>query len=114
MERLGHARLMRALADARAEAIVDAVGDDRPAVIGASADYVDLVAALRPVLVGPQLTRLGVQRRALDVAVAEREFLGLPAGLADEGIVLRHAPVIVQADDGARMIVRPLRAILLA
>src|SRR5690349_17327785 len=55
-----------------------------------------------------------MQCRALHVAIAERVFFRLPARLADEGIVLGHPPVIVEADDRARMIVRPLRAVLLA
>jgi hypothetical protein len=43
--------------------------------------HVDLVAALRAVLAGPQLARHRVQRRALDVAVAQAPDLGrAPAG----------------------------------
>src|SRR4030095_9452336 len=104
VDRLLHAWLGGALADLGADAVVDAVRDDRPAVVGAGADDVHLVAALRAVLVRPEHAGLGVQRRALLVAVAEVEFLRLPGGLADERIVLRHAAVVVQADHRARVI----------
>jgi hypothetical protein len=55
-----------------------------------------------------------MQRRALHVAVAERELLGLPARAPDERIVLRHATIVVQADHRSRVVVRTLRAIALA
>src|SRR6185503_18270212 len=55
-----------------------------------------------------------MQRRTLLVAVAEVEFLGLPARFSGERIVLRHTAVVVQPDDRARMVARPLRALHLA
>src|SRR5438309_9346915 len=113
VERLRHARLVRTLADLRAAAVIDAVGDDRPAVIDAGTDHVHLVAALRPVLVRPEHSRLRMQRRALHVAVPEVEFLGLPSRLADERVVLRDAAIIVQPDHRAGMVIRALRALLL-
>jgi hypothetical protein len=114
VEGLGHARLRRALADLRADAVVHAVGDDRPAVVHASADDVQLVAALRAVLVGPQRTGARMQGRALDVAIAEREDLGPRAGALRERVVGGHAPVVVQAQDLAGVVVEALRAVLLA
>ena len=52
-----------------------------------------------------------MQRRALHVAVPEVEFLGLPSRLADEGVVLRDAAIVVQPDHRAGMVVRSLRAL---
>src|SRR5207245_5288080 len=80
-------------------------------VIDAGADDVHLVAALRPVLVRPEHSRLRMQRRALQVAVPEVEFLGLPAGLAGEGVVPGDAAIVVQPDHRAGMVIRPLRAL---
>src|SRR5205814_10069119 len=110
-ERLRHARRVRALADLRADAVIDAVGDDRPAVIDAGTDHVHLVAALWPVLVGPEQSRLRMQRRALHVAVPEVEFLRLPPRLADEGVVLRDAAIVAQPDHRASVVIRSLRAL---
>src|SRR5688572_20259426 len=55
-----------------------------------------------------------MQRGALHVAVTEGELLRLPARAADEGIVLRHAAVVVQADHRAGVVVGLLRALHLA
>src|SRR2546427_690823 len=82
-------------------------------VIDAGTDDVHLVAALRPVLVGPEHPRLRMQRRALHVAVPEVEFLGLPSRLAGEGVVLRDAAIVVQPDHRAGVVIRSLRALLL-
>src|SRR6185436_3993835 len=48
------------------------------------------------------------------VTMAEVELLGLPAGLADERVVGRHATVVMQTDHGPGVVVRPLRAIPVA
>src|SRR5262245_61657056 len=61
-------------------------------------------------LVRPEHPGLWMQRRALLIAVPEVEFLRLPGRLSDERIVLRHAAVVVQADDRAGVIVGLLRA----
>src|SRR5690606_13022892 len=92
----------QALAD-RAAAVLDAVGDDRPAVVAPGAHDVQLVAAAGAVLHGPQLARSRVQGRALDVAVAQRPDLGPRARLADEGIVRRDRAVGVDAHDLAQV-----------
>jgi hypothetical protein len=90
-----HAGFLRPLADLGADAVIRAMSDHRPAVVRACADDVHLVAALRPMLVRPQHPGLRVQRRALHVAVAERELLRLPARLARERIVVGHAAVVL-------------------
>ena len=56
---------------------------------------VELVAALRAVLDRPELA-LGVEGRALHVAVAEGEDGGLDALLADEGVVGRRRAVLAR------------------
>jgi hypothetical protein len=104
---------VRAFADLRSDAVIDAVGDDRPAVIDAGTDHVHLVAALRPVLVRPEHSRLRMDRSTLHVAVPEVEFLGLPSRLAGERVVLRDAAIVVQPDHRSGMVIRALRALLL-
>src|SRR5205807_1342602 len=54
---------------------------------------------------------LRMQRRALHVAVPEVEFLGLPSRLAGKRVVLRHAPIVVQTDHRAGVVIRALRAL---
>src|SRR6185436_3379731 len=61
-DRLLHAVLARAVVDLGA-AVIDAEADDRPAVVLALVDDVDLIAAARPVLVLPQLAAGGVAAR---------------------------------------------------
>ena len=70
VQRLLHAGLGCPFANARADPVVDPVGDHRPAVVRAGADHVHLVPALGAVLVGPQRTGRRVQRSALLIAVA--------------------------------------------
>ena len=57
----------------------------------------------------PQLAGRRVQRRRLDVAVAERPDLRPHAFLADERVVLGDRAVGVDADDLAEQAVHPLR-----
>ena len=57
-------------AHVRERAVLLAVADDGPAVVAAGARDVDLVAALRAMLADPQLAGVGMQRRALRVAMA--------------------------------------------
>ena len=100
------------LADARADAVVAAVGQQRPAVVEPGTHAIDLVAALRAMLHGPQLARGGVQRRALHVAVTQAPQLGRRTGAANEGVVGRHAAVGLDADDLAQMVGGRLRVVL--
>jgi hypothetical protein len=81
VDRLFHTRLHRAFTDFRPR-VVHAVADDGPAVVLAGLHPVQLVAATRPVLHDPQLPGLGVERGALDVAMAVRPDLGLRPGAA--------------------------------
>lgn len=85
------------------------MGRQRPAVVPAGLGYVDLVAAARAVLVGPEPAGPGIQRGALLVAVAIAPDLRPRVGTADEGIVLGNAAVRIQADDLALQLVQVLR-----
>ena len=52
----------------------------------------------------------GCSAAPLHVAIAEGELLGLPSGLAREGIVGRHATVVMQPDHRSGEVVGLLRA----
>ena len=79
-------------ADRRA-VVVAAVADLRPAEVQPRSREVQLVAALRPVLDGPERARPGMDRRALHVAMPEAPDALDGAGLADERVVGRRRPV---------------------
>src|SRR5262249_7805837 len=68
-DRLLHAFLAHALVDPGA-VVVDAIADHRPAVVPATFDHVDLVAATRPVLMLPQPSGRRIEREPLRIAVA--------------------------------------------
>src|SRR5262245_7380757 len=109
-DRLLHAALLRALVDLGA-AVVDAVADHRPAVILALLDKVDLVAAARPMLVLPQLSGDGVERKPLGISVAVAPDLWLGRRLADEGIVRRNRAIGPDANDLAEVVAKILRLV---
>src|SRR5688572_7975115 len=98
MQRMLHPGLASASADFGADAVVHTDRDHRPAVVFPCANDVDLVAALRSVLVRPQLARLGMRGGTLYVAVAVGELLGLRVLAVSEWIVFRHAAVFIESD----------------
>src|SRR5439155_22675051 len=114
-------RLLHALAPAirrrgsrptgRLAGVILAVGNDRPAVIAARLDDVDLVAAHGPVLGFPDLTRLRVDEEPDRVANPERIDLGPVPRDADERVVLRDRAIVVQAQNLSRVIRRILRIV---
>ena len=112
-DRLFHARLGTALADLAPAAVLGAVGDDGPAVVAPRLDHVELVAALRAVLVGPQFAGLRMEGEPLHVAVAEAPDLGQGSGAADEGIVGGHPPVRLDAHQLAVVVAERLRIVAL-
>src|SRR5262245_9034425 len=87
----------------------------RPTVILAALDDVDFVAAAwaveprRPVLGLELRVRSGLPGDALRVAVAVRPNLGARVRPSDEGVVLRDASVIVEAQRLAGERIQPLR-----
>src|SRR5262245_17354731 len=107
-QRLLHAVFVRALVDLGA-VVVYAVADHRPAVVQALLDQVDLVAALRAVLVLPQLAGLRMEDEALRVAVAIAPDLGLSAVAAAEWTVGRHRAVRPHPHDLADVVGEVLR-----
>ncbi len=70
---------------------------------------VDLVAAVRPLLAGPDLAGLGVHGKTELVAVAHREDLGLVARATDERIVRRHGAVVAKPQQLAAVVAGILR-----
>ena len=82
------------LADRRA--VVAAIALDRPAVVGAGAGDIDLVAALRPMLADPQLAGRGMQRSPLGIAVAIAPDARQGTG-AQGRVVGREGAVALQA-----------------
>src|SRR6185436_10245795 len=104
-----HPRPGRSHADLRAR-IVDAVRDDRPAVVLPGLRLVELVAAARPVLHRPQPT-LRVEGGRLDVAMAVRPDLGPRACAPDERIVFRNRAVRIDPHDLAERVAEVLRVL---
>src|SRR5215207_10237525 len=94
-----------------AAVVVPAPAHQRPAVVLARLGDVDLVAAHRPVLDLPEGARLRMDRRGLDVAVAVGPDLRARIAAADEGVVLRHGAVRVDAQNLAQMTGEVLRRI---
>src|SRR4029077_2656358 len=83
--------------------------DERPAVVVASHDEIDLVAALGTVLLLPQLAVSPVDGETLRIAVAIRPDFGTGAGFVDERIVGRRGAVTRNPDDLAEVVVERLR-----
>ena len=74
----------------------------RPAIIPAGFDDVDFVAAIRPVLVIPEIAGHGIERQTERVPVSHRIDLRAVTGLAGEWISRRGRAVVLQAKDLAR------------
>src|SRR3954465_6704691 len=79
--------------------VVIAPTDEWPAVVAAGLGDVDLVAPARAELAFPERAGLGVDREALDIAVAVGPDLGLGARALQEGVVERDRAVRVDADE---------------
>src|SRR5688572_959038 len=78
---------------ARPAGIVDAVSRKRPPIVAARQNEIELVAALRPVLVGPEPSGLWIEGEALRVAVPIAPDLRPRARNAAEWIVVGNRPV---------------------
>ena len=97
--------------DGRPAPVVHAVADDRPAVVQAGLYQVELVAALRSMLVGPQVAGLRVDEQPLRVPVPVAPDLGQGAVLPDERIVVRHPAVVMEAKRDPVMVRQVLRGV---
>ena len=113
MHRLGHPFLVGAFADLEAHVAL-AVSDRGPTIIDPGFDQVQFVPALGAVLDGVDPAGRGLARHALRVAVADGVELGPRVGSSDEGVVVGHASVVVEADDAARRVAQVLGAVGLA
>jgi hypothetical protein len=111
VHRRSHALHLGADADRRI-GVVDAAGDERPAVVVAADEEVDLVAALRPVVDGPQLPGGRVHVQRLDVAVAGgvEVLIGV---LVPGGVVVWRIALFGHADGAASLVLEVLRALRL-
>src|SRR5262249_29747941 len=76
-------------------AVRPAVGNHGPAIVLSGLNDVDLVAAERSILCGPQLAGLWVDDQANRVADAEGVQLWLVALSAGERVIWRRTPIVV-------------------
>ena len=104
MGRRLHFLMLRARVDPEAGSVVDAVADNGPAVVAAGLDQVELVSALRAVLVLPQVAGPRVDGHPLGVAVAVGPYLRLRALHVHERVVGGDAAVVMNPDCGSVVI----------
>ena len=81
----------------RQQGIVDAMGCQRPTVVLAALDDIDFVAATGPVFMFPDRAAPGVQGQPLRVTLPVGPDFRTHAGLTDKRVVVRHAPIRVDA-----------------
>ena len=93
--------------------VLASVGHYRPAVVGAAAQDIDLVAAARAVLMDPDGAGGGMDGQALGVAVAEGEHLGRGPGNGERGSARRRTAVRPDAQHRAGVVGRVLGAVAL-
>src|SRR5262245_1748651 len=94
-----------------------AVAHERPAVVGARLQDVDLVAAVGTVFVGPDLAGAGVDGEAELVAMSQRVDLGLCSRFPGKRIVRWNASIVADAEHLAALIsgvLREVRILLIA
>src|SRR5882672_8726616 len=102
-ERLFHARRGMLLccwtgsAAGEVAAVRPPIRNDRPSVIATRFDDVDFVAAHGAVLVFPELARLRMNDQPENIPNPQSIDLGPVVGPADERIVQRRAPVVIEA-----------------
>src|SRR5262249_38903021 len=92
-------------------AVVDAIADHRPAIVLALLDDVDLVAALRAVLLLPQFSAHRMEREALRIAMSVAPDFAARARASDERIVRRDRAVGGDAHDLAVVDAKILRRV---
>src|SRR5690606_37166876 len=91
----------------RPAAVVDAFRHDRPTVIRAALDVIELVPALRGHLDVPEVTRR-IEREPKRIAMSERPDLRRDAALIGARVVVRHGAGPAGPEDPAP---RPLQAL---
>src|SRR5204862_4417616 len=88
-----------------------AIADERPAIVATSTDDVDFVAAIRAILVLPDVAGARLNGETERVPVAEGIHFRFAAGASNERVVARHGAVVAQPQHFARVAVRILCAI---
>ena len=91
-----HPVLVGPVVDGEARAVVDAIADHGPTVVGPAAEEVYLVATLWSVFVRPHVAGLGVHGEALRVPVTPCPDLGQRVDAVDQRIVVGDTPVVVK------------------
>src|SRR5713101_6207402 len=86
-------------------------GYERPAIVTTRTDDVDFVAAIRAILVLPDVAGARLNGETQRVPVAEGIHFRFVAGASDERVVARHCAVVAQPQHFARVAVRILCAI---
>ena len=90
--------------------IIHSVGDDRPAVILATLESVNLVTAARAMLGLPKGTRCWVSNQPLRVAIAVGPDRRIRVRLAGKGVILGDSSVIM---DAVNFTIRPAQVLSL-
>src|SRR6266581_1179273 len=98
----------RILGNARPR-IIAPKAHQRPTVVAPRLDHVDLVSAIRPIFVIPQLARFGMNDQTQRIPMTQCVNLRPVAGAAYERIVGRHRAIIAQAQNFSAQAVRILR-----
>ena len=81
--------------------VVDAVGDDRPAIVAADTDGIQLIAAFWSVFGLPDRAADGMHNQALLVAMAVGEDAWQRTSRLEKGIIIWYGAIIIDAMDFA-------------
>src|SRR5207302_1575970 len=84
---------------------------DRPAVVFAGPDDVDLIAAVGTVFVLPYFAGSGMNRETEGRAMPERIDFGFVSGAADKWVVVGNTAVVAKAQHFAAVALRVLRIV---
>src|SRR5262245_57347618 len=91
--------------------VVTAVGDERPAVVPAGVEDVELVTAARPLLTFPDVAGFWIHRQTMTISVTDGENRRLESGTIHKRIVIGHAAIVAQTHDLSRVVTRILRSL---
>ena len=104
VDRLLHALAVRTRVNGQTGSVVDAKPDDRPPIVAARLQPIQLIASLRAVLVRPYLAGLRMNGEALYVPMAVAPDLRSSIGAVDERVVCRHAAIVMQPNHLAMVV----------
>src|SRR5262249_5360301 len=103
-----HPILYGLIAVDRFSCVLMSITDHGKAVVLALLNRIDFIAAARPVLAGPQLSRAWIDRHSLDVPETQRKNFGVRYRLAAQRVVLGNRSVGVDPKDLAHVAVQLL------